>query len=45
MRALVTNDDGIDAEGLQTLVTVAVGAGLDVVVPLLTRSSVAAAPP
>jgi 5'-nucleotidase len=32
MRALITNDDGIDADGLRTLAGVAVEAGLDVVV-------------
>lgn len=32
MRALVTNDDGIDTTGLHTLAQVAVNAGLDVVV-------------
>lgn len=32
MRALVTNDDGIESMGLRTLATVAVEAGLDVVV-------------
>lgn len=32
MRALVTNDDGIDAAGLRTLAAVAVDAGLDVVI-------------
>jgi 5'-nucleotidase len=32
VRALITNDDGIEAEGLRTLVAVAVEAGLDVVV-------------
>jgi 5'-nucleotidase len=32
MRALVTNDDGIESVGLQVLATVAVEAGLDVVV-------------
>jgi 5'-nucleotidase len=32
MRALVTNDDGIDAAGLRTLAGVAIEAGLDVVV-------------
>lgn len=32
MRALVTNDDGIDSEGLRTLAAVAVQVGLEVVV-------------
>jgi 5'-nucleotidase len=32
VRALVTNDDGIDSEGLRVLASVAVEAGLDVVV-------------
>jgi 5'-nucleotidase len=32
MRALITNDDGIDSRGLHILATVAVEAGLDVVV-------------
>ncbi|MDP9445085.1 MAG: 5'/3'-nucleotidase SurE [Actinomycetota bacterium] len=32
MRALVTNDDGIDSTGLRTLAGVAVDAGLDVIV-------------
>lgn len=32
MRALVTNDDGIESEGLHTLAAVALEAGLDVVV-------------
>lgn len=32
MRALITNDDGIDSPGLQTLAQVAVDAGLEVVV-------------
>ena len=38
-RALVTNDDGIDAEGLRTLASVAVEAGLDVVVAAPHRES------
>jgi 5'-nucleotidase len=40
MRALVTNDDGIDATGLQVLARAAVDAGLDVVVaaPHIERS-------
>lgn len=40
MRALVTNDDGIDTVGLQTLARVAVRAGLDVTVaaPHVERS-------
>lgn len=32
MRALITNDDGIDATGLRTLAAAAVGAGYEVVV-------------
>jgi 5'-nucleotidase len=44
VRALITNDDGIDSEGLHTLATVAVDAGLDVVVaaPHLERSGASA---
>ena len=40
MRALITNDDGIDTVGLQTLAQVAVKAGLDVIVaaPHVERS-------
>lgn len=45
MRALVTNDDGIDSPGLHTLARVAVDAGLDVVVaaPHTERSGTSAA--
>lgn len=45
MRALVTNDDGIDSPGIHTLATVAVDAGLDVTVaaPQEDRSGSSAA--
>lgn len=39
MRALVTNDDGIDSPGLAELARVAVAAGLDVVVAAPTAQS------
>lgn len=44
MRALVTNDDGIDSEGLHTLAAVAVDVGLEVVVaaPHMERSGASA---
>lgn len=44
MRALITNDDGIDSAGLHTLAKVAVDAGLDVVVaaPHAERSGASA---
>jgi 5'-nucleotidase len=44
MRALVTNDDGIDSSGLHTLARVAVDAGLDVLVaaPHAERSGASA---
>lgn len=44
MRALITNDDGIESKGLHTLAEVAVGAGLDVVVaaPHAERSGASA---
>lgn len=44
MRALITNDDGIDSDGLRTLAAVGVDAGLDVAVaaPHMERSGASA---
>lgn len=44
MRALITNDDGIDSQGLRTLVQIAVSAGLEVLVaaPRSERSGASA---
>ncbi|MBV8194147.1 MAG: 5'/3'-nucleotidase SurE, partial [Candidatus Dormibacteraeota bacterium] len=39
LRALVTNDDGIDSEGLRQLALAAVGAGLDVTVAAPQREA------